>query len=193
MDLALSIFKSLLIMGGISFGVLLLFSMSAIIWVRRNSKGKVFVTFVEPNRQITTELITVDVEEYPEKIRSADGGDYILHPSKMYWQEWPPGYPQWIKEPIPSVMYVRNYAEPIDPQNRKTLITAKSLRYMTDESMLRQTWIDAREAIGETKTLGKGNIALYLSGATLIGLIVVGYLAWSALGKIEAMATVIGV
>ena len=142
MDIVVDLIKSFGLMMGVSGGCLIFFGLSMIIWVRRNAKSKVNAFYVEPNREFTAELLSIDFKENPEKLRSKDGGDYLIHPTKMFWHSWPPGLPAWVQEPIPAAIYVRNQAEPLDPINTNSLITAHSLRYMTDEEMLNQTWKD---------------------------------------------------
>jgi len=182
-------------MGGISFILLAVTSMIMIMWVRRSSKNKVFAFFFEPNREFTTELLIIEKgDNSPDKVRSKiDGGDYVIHPSKMFWHSWPPGFPNWVKEPIPTSLFVRNRPEPVDPSSQRSIVTARAIRYMTDEAMLKQTWQDAHDAIGETRGLSKSNLAMYIAGGSLLGIVAVGYLAWIVLGKVESIAKVIGV
>jgi len=191
MELMVSLIKSFGLMMGISGGTLVVFGLAMIIWVRRNAKSKVFAFFVEPNRELTTELLTINPKENAEKLRSKDGGDYLIHPTKMFWHAWPPGFPSWVKEPIPAVLYVRNKAEPMDPVNSKSLITAHSLRYMTDEEMLRQTWKDARSSIDEDKPFSQSKISMYITGALVIGLVVVGYMAYNTMGSISEIQLIL--
>lgn len=185
MDLIITLVQSFGLMMGISAGTLVFFALATIIWVRKNAKSKVFAFFLEPNRELTTELITVDPEGTPEKIRSKDGGDYLIHPTKMFWHSWPPGFPTWVKEPIPAAVYVRNQTEPLDPANTKSLITAHSLRYMTDEEMLKQTWKDAREQLNEDKPFSQTKISLYITIALVIAVVAVAYMSWNTMGIMQ--------
>jgi len=185
MELVITLIKSFGLMMGISGGTLMVFGLAMIIWVRKNAKSKVYAFFVEPNREITAELLTVDPKANAEKLRSKDGGDYLIHPTKMFWHSWPPGFPSWVKEPIPAAWYVRNKAEPLDPVNSKSLITAHSLRYMTDEEMLKQTWKDARQSIDEEKPFSQTKIAMYITAALVIGFIAVAYMTYSTMGSVE--------
>ena len=185
MDLVITLIQSFGLMMGISGGTLVFFALATIIWVRKNAKSKVFAFFLEPNRELTTELITVDPEGTPEKIRSKDGGDYLIHPTKMFWHSWPPGFPAWVKEPIPAAVYVRNQTEPLDPANTKSLITAHSLRYMTDEEMLKQTWKDAREQLNEDKPFSQTKISLYITIALVVAVGAVAYMSWNTMGILQ--------
>jgi len=194
LELTISIVKSFMIMMAISSGCLMFFAITTMVWIRRNSKGKVFSIFIEPNREITSELITIDTDGAltPEKIRSKDGGDYLISPDKMFWSSWPPGFPVWLREPIPSALYLRNRFEPIDPQGSRSIGTARALRYMTDEAMLKQTWDDAREALGEGSPAVKKNLASILSGAAVVGVIIITYMVWTMQGRIDDIAKFIG-
>lgn len=191
MEIVIDLIKSFGLMMGVSGGTLMVFGLSMIIWVRRNAKSKVFAFFVEPNRELTTELLTINNKENPEKLRAKDGGDYLIHPTKMFWHSWPPGFPSWVKEPIPASLYVRNQAEPLDPQNSKSLITAHSLRYMTDEEMLKQTWKDAREAVDSQKPFSESKIAMYMGAATVIALVAVGYMSYTTMGHMEEIKIIL--
>ena len=191
MDIVVDLIKSFGLMMGVSGGCLILFGLSMIIWVRKNAKSKVYAFYVEPNREFTTELLSIDFKENPEKLRSKDGGDYLIHPTKMFWHSWPPGFPSWVQEPIPAAIYVRNQAEPLDPINTKSLITAHSLRYMTDEEMLKQTWKDAREAVDAQTAFNSNKIALYISAATVVAIVAVGYMSYSTMGHMEEIKLIL--
>lgn len=185
MGLIVTLIQSFGLMMGISGACLVVFALSAIIWVRRNAKGKIYAFFLEPNRELTTELLNINLEDNPEKVRSKDGGDYLIHPTKMFWHSWPPGFPTWVKEPIPAAVYVRNQVEPLDPINTKSLITAHSLRYMTDEEMLKQTWKDARDSVSEAKPFSQTKISLYISIATLLGVVALGYTSYNLMNTMQ--------
>ena len=191
MGLIVTLIQSFGLMMGISGACLVVFALSAIIWVRRNAKGKIYAFFLEPNRELTTELLNINLEDNPEKVRSKDGGDYLIHPTNMFWHSWPPGLPAWVQEPIPAAIYVRNQAEPLDPINTKSLITAHSLRYMTDEEMLKQTWKDAREAVDAQKAFNSNKIGMYICGAMVIALVAVGYMSYSTMGHMEEIKLIL--
>jgi hypothetical protein len=191
LELVITLIKSFGLMMGISGGTLLVFGLAMIVWVRKNAKSKVFAFFVEPNRELTTELITIDPQGNPDKVRSEDGGDYLIHPTKMFWHSWPPGFPSWVKEPIPACLYVRNQAEPLDPVNTKSILTAHSLRYMTDEEMLRQTWKDAREQLDADKPFNQSKISLYLSVAIVIALCAVAYMSYNSMTIMQEIQLVL--
>ncbi len=193
MGLTLELIKGVLVIGGVSLLLLFAFGGATAIWIRRTSKDKVFAFFIEPNRSISTELLSIDYKNQPEKVRAGDGGDYIIDSKKMFWHQWPPGFPEWLKEPIPSAIYVRNRCDPVDPEGGKSIVTAHTLRYMTDEGVLKQTWEDAREAMGEDNSLSKKNISLYVSLAALAGVIIVGYLVWILTDTVNSIAQAIGV
>ena len=93
--------------------------------------------------------------------------------------------------PIPAAIYVRNQAEPLDPINTKSLITAHSLRYMTDEEMLKQTWKDAREAVDAQNAFNSNKIALYISAATVVAIVAVGYMSYSTMGHMEEIKLIL--
>jgi hypothetical protein len=145
----------------------------------------VFAYFIEPNKQITSKLLKVKGNRVETKGPGGDPEAYVVAPEKAMWKHWPDGVPNFIKEPMPAMIYVRNRAEPIDPFNRKSLVTAASLRYMLDEGMLKQTWKEAKEAAGLKGAQGKEILPIILIGIALLLLIVSIYLAWSTSGDVS--------
>lgn len=132
-------------------------------WVRKVAKGGVYAYFVEENKQISTKLSKVIDGRIDIIGPDGDPEAYVVHPDKTLWTFWPPGVPQFLKVPIPSGWYVRDQAEPLDPYSGKSLVTASSLKYMTDEGMLKQTWKEARESVGLKATGAAGsNMLIYI-------------------------------
>lgn len=162
-------------------------------YVKTASRGKLLSFFIEPNRQVSTELLKLDVQDNPEKLRSKDGGDYVLDPRRTYWYHWPANLPTFVRQPVPSSIYLRNRAEPIDIESVRSSsqITAQTLRHMTDEGMFRQMWKDARESIAETKGLGKANMGLYIGVATIALVLINGFLTWQMSKQLELLVTAI--
>ena len=183
MDLLILIVKTFAIMGLVSLGMIIVTMAITMFWVRYSVKSKIYAIFLEPNNQITRELIKHNGDE---KISSKDGGDYLVIPSKLKWSQWPPGLPSWVQEIVPTLFYVRNKAEPFDPNDNKSAISARSLRYITDEGMLRQTWKEAKEAAGEGKVLGK-DLLLWVSGGTLVVAGIVAFMVWQSFSTIASM------
>lgn len=174
MDLAWVVVQTFGIMTAISAGIMLVFIAISMMLVRLKVKNHIYAYFFEQNREVGRELIKV---EGTEKIQSKDGGDYILVPEKTMWSHWPPGLPGWMQEVVPTLFYVRNKAEPFDPTNNKSIITARSLRYITDEGMLKQTWQEAKEAAGEGKVYGK-DIATWAAIISTIGIGIIGFVIY---------------
>lgn len=143
-------------------------------WIRRVAKGSVYVYILEENKQVSTKLAKVIDGRVDVIGPDGDPESYVVNPEKSLWTFWPPGVPQFLKVPIPSGMFVRDQAEPIDVYGGKSLVTASMLTYITDEGMMRQTWKDAREAVG-LKTRGGGGIGLVgyilLFTAILVGVV----------------------
>ncbi|KKK66083.1 hypothetical protein LCGC14_2967680, partial [marine sediment metagenome] len=147
MEFALTIAKAIAVMFGISGLGMGFVLMILVIWVKRAAKGKAYAFFFESNRQLTNELITVGVDGNPERFMAKDEAEYIISPQRTFWYSWPPGFPDWVKQPIPCAIYQRNKPDPIDhTAGPESLVSAQSLKYMMDENMLRSTWKDASEA-----------------------------------------------
>lgn len=178
-ELLLELGKGLLIIAVIAGAILGSVFMVMIVWVKGAAKGKLLSFFIEPNREVSTELLKLNPEN-PEKLDSKDGGNYILDPQRTYWYHWPASFPNFLRQPVPSSIYIRDRAEPLDLESARvgSKITAQTLRHMTDEGMFRQMWKDARDSIDETKGLSKTSIGLYISIGTLALLLGNAYLTW---------------
>lgn len=191
MDLVIDLSKSIILIFGISLFVTMLMGVLGIAMVRRNAQGKLWGIFVEPNREVTSELLSLDLTT-PGKVNSTDGGEYVVSPNRVFSFSWPPGYPSWVREPIPCCIFVRNQAEPIDPTQTESIVTAQSLKYMLDEGMLRQTWLDARDSLGEGSAVVKKNLPLILSGVSIVATLIMGYIVWTMSSTITDIAIFIG-
>ena len=140
--------QALLIVGGFTVGFVVLMMFGTMMWVRKKVQGKAVAVFIEPNRQTTEELVEVN-ESGIIKSKHGDGDEeYLIIPKKSFWSKWPKGFPVWMQESVPTLLFMRNNPEPFDPDEIRTVITAKTLKYITDEKMLKATWQDAAEAIG---------------------------------------------
>jgi len=163
---------------GISGLGMIIASMLLIIWVKRAAKGKVYAFFFEPNREVSTELVNVGVEGNPERLKAKDDAEYSIVPDRTFWFFWPPGFPQFVKQPIPALIYNRNKPDPISPDSQVSVVTAQSMRFMLDENMLRQTYKDARDAVADSKTFSKTNWQLWILGVVVLLLIGIGYMSF---------------
>lgn len=164
--------QALLIVGGFTLGFVAVTMFFTMLWVRRKVQGKVVAFFIETNRQTTEELIPID-ESGIIKSKHGDGDEqYLIVAKKSFWSKWPKGFPVWMQESVPSFLFMRNNAEPFDPEQIETVITAKTLKYITDEKMLKATWQDAADSIGLASSSFKSPIVILgiLLGAGIIGL-----------------------
>ena len=164
--------QALMIVGGFTLGFVAVTMFFTMLWVRRKVQGKVVAHFIETNRQTTEELLPID-ESGIIKSKHGDGDEeYLIIPKKSFWSKWPKGFPVWMQESVPTLLFIRNNAEPFDPEQIQTVITAKTLRYITDEKMLKATWQDAAEAIGIAPSNLKSSLVIFgvLLGAGIIGL-----------------------
>ena len=161
--------QALLIVGGTLLVMMTVFIVGTMLWVRRKVQNKVVAIFIEPNRQTTEELIPIDETG---KIKSKNTEtQYLLVPKKSFWSKWPKGFPIWMQESVPTLIYERGNAEPYDPGDQKTVLSARTLRYITDPEMLKATWKDAAESIGIAPSNLKSPIVLV--GVILGGLILI--------------------
>lgn len=164
--------QALLIVGGFTLGFVAVTMFFTMLWVRRKVQGKVVAYFIETNRQTTEELLPID-ESGIIKSKHGDGDEeYLIVPKKSFWSKWPKGFPVWMQESVPTLLFMRNNAEPFDPEQPQTIITAKTLKYITDEKMLKATWQDAADSIGLTPSNLKSPLVILgiLLGAGIVGL-----------------------
>ena len=116
------------------------------IWAKRSTSNRVFCFFLE-QRNLFGKLLLID----SGKVFMGKGEnkeEYLLDHTKQFWSWWPPGLPKFIQVPVRSHFYIRHNPEPFDPENLEAMISARSLRVISDESMLKQTWKDVRESSG---------------------------------------------
>jgi len=160
LDIFIVILKSL----GTSFGIcaiVLFFTLAgSLFWVRSTVRDKAYCFFLSGNRQLKGKLLkptgdTIVVGE------GEDAPKYLTHSSKQFWSAWPPGFPKFVQEPVPTLFYVEGNVEPLDPYDRRSLISPEGLRKISDEAMLKQTWKDVRESLG-IKPAFKGNTLLLI-------------------------------
>ena len=196
MEFLLTLAKSIGVMfalSGLGMGFVL---MILVIWVKKAAKGKAYAFFFEQNRQISNELINVGVDGNPERfISKGDEGEYLISSENTFWYSWPPGFPDWVKQPVPCVLYRRNVPDPINPVTGAptALVTAQSLKFMQDENMLRSMWRDASESIDATKPLGKNNWLLYLGIASLVAILILSYINWTNLVALNEIRSGLGI
>ena len=159
------------------------------IWLKFHVRGKVTAIFVD-NRSIFSALLTI---EDGNKLYYGKGDkkeEYLLDDKKQYLTLYPAGLPRILQITIRAYWYSRNQSMPIDPTGKPSPLTAKMLRMISDEAMVRQTWRDVREAQGLNK--GKAsNLALYL----VIGCLGLGalnlYLIMTTQSTVKAIQAVI--
>jgi len=135
---------------GIVFGTMLVLTVGFMffldIWAKRTTVGRIYCFFLE-QRNLSGRLLKTD----SGKVFMGKGEDkeeYLLDHTRQFWTWWPPGLPKFIQVPVRSHFYIRHNPEPFDPENLEAMISTKSLRIISDEAMLRQTWKDVRESTG---------------------------------------------
>lgn len=138
-----SLGTSLIIMA-VTLGV---FFVGSVFWVRSAVRSKIYCFFLAENKQLDGKLLKSQSNTIVRG-RGENAKKYIAHPSREFWSFWPPGFPKIVQEPVPTLFYVEGNAEPLDPWDRKSLISESSLMKISDEAMLKQTWKDVRESVG---------------------------------------------
>lgn len=136
---------------GVSFGIaaitLIVFMVGSVFYIRVKVKGRVYCYLLAANKQLGGHLLKP--QSFSVLLKSGDDDKkFIIHPSKQFWSFWPPGFPKNVQEPVPTYFFCEGNAEPLDPFDRKALISPESLMKISDEVMLKQTWRDVKESVG---------------------------------------------
>jgi len=138
------------------------------IWAKRTTQNRIYCFFIE-QKHLFGRLLAEDGGKVFMG-RGENKEEYLLDPNKQFWTWWPPGLPKFLQVPVRSHFYIRHNPEPYDPENLEAMISSRSLRLISDEAMLKQTWKDVRETTGVRGGLGgRGNTwVLILSFVTLL-------------------------
>lgn len=136
-------------------------------YIRTKAAGGVYCYLLASNKQLDGFLLR------PKGYTVTLGNDenakmFIIHPTKQFWTRYPPGFPKLLQVPVPAFLYCDGNAEPLDPYDRRALISPESLRKIADEAMLKQTWKDVKESLG-IKTTPRVNKKMII----VLGIIVV--------------------
>jgi hypothetical protein len=177
---------------GLFFGLFIVFVLGLIvyvdIWLKFHTKGKA-IALIHDNRNIFSVLLTI--EDGKMFYGKGDKKEmYLLEDSKQSLLLYPSGVPRFLQVPVRSYEYIRNQSAPVSPSGKPSPLTAKMLRMISDEAMLKQTWKDVRESQGLNKQKGS-NLALYL----VFGCLAIGafnlYLIMSMQSTVNAMQIIL--
>lgn len=162
------------------------------VWAKKATIGKFYCFFLQQKHLFGRLLREEGKHVYLGKGENRE--EYLLDPQKQFWSWWPPGIPQALQVPVRAHFYVRLNPEPFDPENLEALISAKSLRIISDEAMLTTTWKDVRAATGVRGGAAAGlpmwAMILLFAGATLSGVTL--YLVMGLQKNIAALASLFG-
>jgi len=191
MELVASIAKSLGVSFAITCGVVVVFLVGSTFWVRLAVRSKVYALFLSDNKQLSGKLVkpvgnTITIG------KGEDAKNFITHPAKQFWSSYPPGFPHYIQEPIPTLLYVESNAEPIDPYDRKALISPESLHRISDESMLKQTWKDVRETVGVKASTLNNKILLLMVLLAMAASAASAYMSFVTSGQLDELLKMMG-
>jgi len=180
---------------GMSFAimavVLVIALVATLFWVRTTVRGKVYCYVLAENKQMRGHLLKP--QSNCVVIGSGENAPKLLiHPSKQFWSFYPPGFPKFTQEPVPTYFYVAGNAEPLDPYDRKSLISPESLRKISDEAMLKQTWKDVKESIGLKGGAKNDKIMLILILVAVGASCAAAFIAASSMGQLNHISALLG-
>lgn len=191
MEIFMVILKSLGISFGICAVVLIVFLVGTMFWVRIVVRNRVYCFFLSESKQLTGKLLKP--ESNTIVVGSGDDAPkYLTHPKKQFWSFWPPGFPRFVQEPVPTLIYVAGNAEPLDPYDTASLISPESLRRISDESMLKQTWKDVRETLGVKAAFGGNTLLLILVGVAIVASGAAAFIAYTNMDMINKIVEMLG-
>ena len=163
----------------------------SVIWVRTTTKGKIYCFFLATNKQLSAKLL----KPHSSTVTVGTGEDapkFLIHPSKQFLSYWPPGFPKFIQEPVPTLLYAEGNVEPLDPWDRKALISPEVLRKISDESMLKQLWKDVRESVGLKAGLAGNKLLLILVLAAIVAGVIAAYLSFTNVSQVGKILKILG-
>ena len=191
MDVFLVFLKSLGLSLAICAVVLAVVLAGSIFWVRSAIKGRVHCYFLAENKQMTNMLLKPNSNTIIVG-KGADAPKYLIHPTKQFWSFWPPGFPRFIQEPVPTLIYVAGNVEPLDPYDRKSIIAPESLRKVSDETMLKTIWKDVRETTGIRPSFGGNTLLLILVGVAILASGIACYLSLNMSNQVGKVLEILG-
>jgi len=123
-------------------------------------RGKIYCLRIGHNKQLRGELHKAQSETI-EMDKGENKRKYLISKERQFWSMWPPGFPTFLQEPVPSLIFVEGDAEALNIFKTKPIITDVALQKISDDAMLRSTWRDVRESVG-AKARGPDSKLLYL-------------------------------
>jgi hypothetical protein len=145
------------------------------VWAKKMTYDHIYCFFLEQKHLFGRLLLEENGHVFMGKGEKKE--EYLLSPAKQFWTRWPPGLPKWLQVPVRTHFYVRYNPEPFDPENLTAMISATSLRLISDESMLKQTWKDVRETTGPRAVAG-ANTGTWVLILSFVSLLVSGITIW---------------
>jgi len=191
MEIVVVIAKSLGLSLLVCSVVLVFFCVGMLFWVRSAVRDRVYCFFMSENRQMKGKLLkpkgnTIVVGSGEDALK------YVQHSSKQFWSFWPPGMPRFVQEPVPTLLYVEGDIEPLDPYDRKSLMSPEALMKISDEAMLKQTWKDVRETMGMRSTLKGNMLLLILVLVAVLASAAAAYLTFTMSGQLDTVIQRLG-
>jgi len=142
------------------------------IWAKRTTAGKFCCFFLE-QKHLFSRLLKEDGGKVYMG-RGENKEEYLLDPRRQFWAYWPAGLPAALQVAVRAHFYVRHSPDPWDPEDTESLISARSLRIISDEAMLRTTWRDVRDSASPRAGVAAGlpswALALLLASTALTGI-----------------------
>jgi hypothetical protein len=159
------------VMLGIFLGFLVVMYVPLSLYIRRHVQNRVIAVF-EDAKQLYSRLLVREGSN-PAKVYLGRGDkreEYILDDRKQKWSYWPPYMPGLIGLPVKAYCFSRGDPACRDFAGTSSAITARALRLMNDEAMLRVMWRDVKEAaMGAVAGMNKMMLYVMLGMLLLTG------------------------
>lgn len=116
-------------------------------YIKRAGKGK-FLVFFQNQRAFGGQLLKEE-NGHLYLGKGKDREKYNLSEARQLYCLWPGGpIPRSMQTVMRVHLYNKGFPDPVDLTSNSQLMTAKSLRILTDEAMLKSSWEDVRRSLG---------------------------------------------
>lgn len=201
------------------FGTMMVCSLLWIMWLKSAMKGKIYSLFLEPNDDLTGELLKIRADDAVPTLESKyDGNHYFInnwnqgeereaitvrgnkrllpvanHGSVRY----PPGLPPMLQEHVPARFYLRGNNTPIDLRALSRGIMpgsmASALKNVKNQEGPKAMIEKVSDEYGVNKLSTMQKITLLGMVGIMLGIMVVGFIGWQNLSAMEQIKQGLGI
>lgn len=169
------------------------------VYIKKKVRGATLAVFFSQTKEETSELVRVG-----DDTSFTMGGDpddpenptYLIDPEKQLFRYWPPAFPRWIQQRVPTYYFKVDEPTAIDPTRQKShrIISPKMLSGIVNERLLKMSIKDAREqAEGDLRSHRKLPVYMMIGIAVTLVMVILNFvfiiITNSAVGEIRRVVT----